>query len=115
VVTARANLATLQAQEQQTANQVALDVETAQLDLDTARKSVATAEKAVTSAQAQLSAAEGKYQRGVGIFVEVLDAQRTLAQARTNQVQAQYDYQTALVALQHAMGQLALPPGQAQS
>ena len=115
VITARANLATLQAQEQQTANQVALDVETARLDLDTARKSGETAEKAVTSAQAQLSAAEGKYQRGVGIFVEVLDAQRTLAQARTNQVQAQYDYQTALVALQHAMGRLALPPGQAQS
>jgi outer membrane protein TolC len=114
VVTARANLAILQAQEQQTANQVGLEVETARLDLDTARKSVETAEKAVTSAQSQLSAAEGKYQRGVGIFVEVLDAQRTLAQARTNQVQARYDCLTALVALQRAMGQLTLPPGQTQ-
>ncbi len=114
VVTARANLATLQAQEQQTANQVGLEVETAQLDLDTTRRSLQTAEKAVTSAQAQLSAAEGKYQRGVGIFVEVLDAQRTVAQARTNQVQARYDCQTAIVALQRAMGQLALPTGQTQ-
>src|SRR5574340_1253453 len=112
--TARANLATLQAQEQQTANQGGLEVETARLNLATARKSLQTAEKAVTSAQAQLSAAEGKYQRGVGIFVEVLDAQRTLAQARTNQVQARYDCQTAMVALQRAVGQLTLPVGEAQ-
>jgi len=103
---ARANLCTLQAQEQQLVNAIGLEVESARLEVETARKSAQSAEKAVTSAEAQLAAAEGKYKEGVGIFVEILDAQQTVARARTNLVRARYDLQTALVALRRATGQL---------
>ena len=103
---ARANLCTVQAQEQQLVNAIGLEVESARLDVETARKSAQSAQKAVTSAQAQLAAAEGKYKEGVGIFVEILDAQQTVARARTNSVRARYDLQTALVALRRATGQL---------
>jgi outer membrane protein TolC len=111
--TARADLRTLQAQEQQLANAIGLEVESARLDVETARESVQAAEKAVVSAEAQLAAAQGKYKAGVGIFVEILDAQETVTRARTNLVRARYDLQTALVALRRATGQLqAAPPAE---
>jgi len=58
------------------------------------------------AAEAQLAAAEGKYREGVGIFVEILDAQEAAARARTNGVRALYDWQTALLALDRALGSL---------
>jgi outer membrane protein len=107
VESAHANLRSLQAREQDLVNTVGLEVETALLGAETARQSIEAAAKAVDSAGAQLAAAEGKYREGVGIFVEILDAQETVARARTNRVQAIYGYQTALVALKRAMGLLA--------
>ena len=115
VISARAGLRSQQAQEQQLANSIGTEVETALLNVDTARQSVRAAEKAVTSAQAQLAAAEGKYRGGVGIFVEILDAQKAVARARTNHVQAIYDYQSALVSLRRATGELTLPAPEEQA
>jgi outer membrane protein TolC len=107
---ARAQVETLRAQEQELVNGVGLEVESALLRAETARRSVEAAEKSVASAQAQLEAAQVKYREGVGIFVEVLDAQETLVRARTNRVRAGYDYRTALVALKRAMGMLSAAP-----
>lgn len=107
VDSARAELESLRAQRREALNAIGLEVESALLEADTARKSVEAATKAVASAEAQLAAAEGKYREGVGVFVEVLDAQRTLTRARTNLVQAQYRHQTSLVALRKATGELA--------
>jgi outer membrane protein len=110
VEAARANVGSQQGQEQQLINAIGLDVESVLLDVETARKSVDAAEKAVAGAEAQLAAAEAKYRQGVGIFVEILDAQRAVTRARTNQAEALYDYETARVALRRAMGLLAPPP-----
>jgi outer membrane protein TolC len=107
---ARANLESLRAQQQQLANAIGLDVESALLNVETARESVGAAEKAVESAEQQLAGAEAKYREGVGIFVEILDAQQVVTRARTNHVQATYNYQTALVALKRALGEL-VPTG----
>ena len=65
----------------------------------------------LANAEAQLAAAAGKYRQGVGIFVEILDAQRAVTRARTNQAKAFYDYETARVAPRKAMGPLVPPPG----
>jgi outer membrane protein len=108
---ARARLGLLRAQERQLIDQVGLDVESALLEVETSRKSIEAAGKSVASAEAQLAAAEGKYREGVGIFVEILDAQKAVARARTNSVQASYNYQTALVGLRKAMGLLEAPDG----
>ena len=61
-----------------------------------------------------LRAAEGKYRAGVGIFVEITEAQKAVAQARTNRVQASYNYRTARVALPRATGQSAPLGGRAR-
>lgn len=103
---ARARLASLEAREQDLRNQVGLEVESALLTVETARKSVQAAQKAVASAETQLAGAEAKYREGVGIFVEILDAQEQLARARANHVQAVYDHRTSLVALERATGTL---------
>ncbi len=105
---ARANLRSLRAREQDLINAIGLEVETALLDVQTAGESLEAAEKTVASAEAQLGAAEGKYREGVGIFVEILDAQETATRARTNRVRAMYDYQTALLALRKALGTLGV-------
>jgi len=106
---ARAGLESLKAQEQELVNGIGLEVESALLDVATARKSVEAAGKAVASAEAQLAAAQGKYRQGVGIFVEILDAQEAVARARSNRVRALFDHQTALVSLKRATGTL-MPP-----
>jgi len=106
VEAARSRLASLKAQEQALLNQVGLEVESALLTVETARKSVQAAQKAVASAETRLAGAEAKYREGVGIFVEILDAQEQLARARANHVQAVYDYRTSLVALERATGTL---------
>lgn len=110
VDTARSRLRSLKAREQDLINAISLEVETALLDVETARKSLEAAKKSVASAEAQLAAAEGKYREGVGIFVEVLDAQETATRARTNLVRAMYDYQTALLAVRKALGTLDAGP-----
>jgi outer membrane protein len=109
VVAARANLCTLQAQQQQVANGVGLEVETALLDVATARKSVEAAAKAVASTEARLAAAVGKYRAGTGIFVEISDAQQALTRAQAQQVAAVYDNLKAMVALRRAMGEPPVP------
>jgi len=115
VESARAALRSLEAQQQDLANAIGLQVESALLDVETARKSLEAAEKAVASAEAQLAAAEGKYREGVGIFVEILDAQRAAARARTDRVSAVYDYHAALLALRKAMGVLGPLPSDERS
>jgi len=110
VTAARAQVESTRAWQQQVVNAIGMEVEVALLDVQTARKSVEVAAKAVAAAEAQLAAAEGKYREGLGIFVEILDAQNTVARARTNQVQARYTHQTALVALKKALGQLVPDP-----
>ncbi len=103
---ARSSLRSLKAYEQQLSNSIGLEVETALLDVGTARKSLDASEKTLASAEAQLAGAEGKYREGVGIFVEILDAQEVATRARANRVRAMYDYQTALLALEKAIGAL---------
>ncbi len=103
---ARANLEVLRAQEQQVSDGIGLEVESALLGIETARKSIEAAAKSVRNAESRLDAAQVKYREGVGIFVEVLDAQATLTRARTDQVRAVYEYRTALVALRRATGML---------
>jgi outer membrane protein TolC len=105
----RSQLESLRAQEQEALNTIGLEVESAGLDLETAAKSVEASAKSVASAEAQLAAARGKYREGVGIFVEILDAERAVVRARTSQVNAVYQYQTALLALKRATGTLELP------
>jgi len=108
---ARAQVGSAKAQQRDAVNAVGLEVEIALLDLETARKSIEAADRAVAAAEAQLAAARSKYREGVGIFVEILDAERAVVRARTDLIRTNFDYATADVAVRKATGTLVLPGG----
>jgi len=109
VVAAQASVRRSDADLQQSINQVGLEVENALVEVQRTRERLDGTAKSVAAAEARLAAAEGKYRQGVGILLEVIDARVAVTNARASRVRARYDYQTALVVLQRAMGTLAAP------
>jgi len=109
VTAARASVRRSDADLQQSVNQVGLEVENALVEVQRMRERLDGTAKSLAAAEARLAAAEGKYRQGVGILLEVIDARVAVTNARASQVRARYDYQTALVSLQRAMGTLTAP------
>jgi outer membrane protein TolC len=87
---------------------VVAEVSQAYLNLKAAEQRVTTAEAEVMNAQESVRLAEGRYNAGVGTFIDVTDAQAALLTARTNHVNAQTAVAQARAALDRAMG-AALP------
>jgi outer membrane protein TolC len=85
--------------------QVIKEVETAFLALQAAERNIKTAETALVSAEEDYRIAQLRYTEGRGINVEVLDALTAFTRARTNHVQALYDYNVARDQLTRAIGQ----------
>jgi outer membrane protein TolC len=109
ITSARASLSRSEAQLQAVLDQVGLDVASALAEVERARERVTATAKSVAAAEARLEAAQGKYQQGVGILLEVTDARDDLTGAQADQVEADYDYRTALVGLQRVLGTLSAP------
>lgn len=97
-----------EAQQARLANQVALDVWNAWHRLATVEASLAASEDLLASATESEKLALGRYRAGVGNILDLLNAQSSLAAARTQRVQAVYDWRAAKVALAQAVGQLGL-------
>jgi outer membrane protein TolC len=76
----------------------------AYLNLQTARQRLTTAEAEVANAEEALRLIEGRYRAGVGLMVEVLDAQNSLLTARTNHVNARSALDQANAAMARAVG-----------
>ena len=85
---------------------VAADVETAVLDAQAAAARLAAASEGVVAAREALAAAEGRYAVGAGIFLDVLDARRTLVQTEADVATARTDLLTARVAVAYQAGLL---------
>ncbi len=111
VTSAQASLERAQADHVQLVNQVALEIRNALIEIQRTTESLKATEKSLAAAQARLRAAEAKYGRGVGILLEVTDARASLTSAAASLVRGDFDHRVALVALQRAMGVLALPEG----
>jgi outer membrane protein TolC len=107
VEAAQASVTRADADLRQLVNQVGLEVEKALVEAQRTRERLEGTAKSVKAAESRLAAAEGRYRQGVGILIEVIDARVAVTSARASQVRARYDYQTALVVLQRAMGTLA--------
>lgn len=105
---AEANVASAQASLRQVQQTVSSEVAQAYLNVQTAEQQVALSQAAVADAQESLNVAVGRYEEGVGIYLDVIDAQATLLQARTDQVNARYGLSAARAALRRALG---LPEG----
>lgn len=101
---ADATLDKAQEKARQTKDSVQLDVRQAYLNVRESEKRIHTTEVAVSKAEEDFKIAQVRYSSGVGTNIDVLDAQVALTQAKTNYIQALYDYNTSLAKLNKAMG-----------
>ena len=101
---ADAAIAKAQQQAQQIFDGIQLEVREAYLSMIEAEKRIDTTQVAVAKAEEDLKIAQVRYAAGVGTNIDVLDAQVALTQARTNFIQALYDFNTSKAKLEKAMG-----------
>jgi outer membrane protein len=85
---------------------VSLEVSSAVLALKLAQANIQSQRENVDLAKESLRIGKVRYESGLITNLEVLDAELALTQAETNYLQALYDYQTARVNLEKAMGKL---------
>lgn len=83
---------------------VALEVRQDYLNILAAREKIRATEAAVAEAEEAFKIATVRYKSGVGINLDVLDAQLNLNSARTNYITALYDYNVGLATLEKAIG-----------
>lgn len=102
VTEANANLQAAQAQLAATTLTVTADVSQAYLNAKTAEQRLATATAGMANAEEGVRLAQGRYAAGIGVFLDVLDAQNALVTAQTNRVNAQSAINQARATLAHA-------------
>ncbi|HXT15002.1 MAG TPA: TolC family protein [Gemmatimonadaceae bacterium] len=86
--------------------QISLQVYTSYAALQTATQRVSAAGDELASAQQSADVALGRYREGVGTIVDVLLARSALVSARADEIQARWEWQTALAQLAHDTGSL---------
>lgn len=94
----------LQAAETQTLRGIELEVQQAWVLLKEAQERHAVTKKILEQAQTDLRVSEGRYQEGLGNFLEVIDARTALTQAAVGEVVSRYDRALARARLDRAMG-----------
>ena len=107
----QAEMARAQIQERQSqtryrrsVNTVIVEVRNAQIALDQNRARIDAASKARELAQETLDAEQKKFQLGASTIFLVIQAQRDLAQARSNEVRSLVDFERARVDFDRALG-----------
>ena len=101
---AEADLAKAHETYRDTVDLVNLDVRSNYLNMREAEKRIDTTKLAVSQAEEDYRIAQLRYMNGVGTNTDVLDAQVALTDAKTNYLQAMYDYNTCKTNLETAIG-----------
>ncbi|WP_425058292.1 hypothetical protein SCACP_29370 [Sporomusa carbonis] len=101
---AQSSVDTALEQARQKRDAILLEVRQYYLSMQEAEKRIDTSKVAVKQAEENLRIAEVRYNAGVGTNLDVLDAVLSLNQAKTNYIQALYDYNTSKAQLDRAMG-----------
>lgn len=101
---ADASLDKSQEQLVQVKNSAALEVRQNYLSMQEAEKRIDTNKVAVGKAEEDLVIAREKYNAGVGTNLDVIDAQLALTQAKTNEIQALFDYNVNVAKIDKAIG-----------
>lgn len=104
VLEAREKVRSLEAQRVDVQRLVDLDVRQAALRIKEASAKMTKEQKTVELAQEASRLASLRFEEGVGIQTEILDAELALTQARTQLVQAKRDRAVAQAALEKAIG-----------
>jgi outer membrane protein TolC len=105
---ADADLMAAQARSDIVRQQVTLQVVTAYTALQTATRRVKTSQSLLEAAEQSEQVAAGRYREGVGTIVDLLVAQSSLASARAQAIQAQWQWRQALAQLSHDVGTLGI-------
>jgi len=100
----KASLDTVQEQARQERDTILLEVRQYYLSMYEAEERIDTSKVAVDQAKDSLRIAEVRYAAGVGTNLDVLDALLAQNTAKTNYIQALYDYNTNKSQLDKAMG-----------
>ncbi len=87
-----------------TRESIALEVREDYLNVVAAKEKIRATEAAVEQAEEAFKIASIRYKSGVGINLDVLDAQLNLNNAKTNYISALYDYNVGLATLEKALG-----------
>jgi len=85
---------------------MAMQVRQAWLEIEETKKRLATAEKTIAQADENLKVATDRYQQGLTIHTEVLDAENLRLTSHDNLNNAHYDSALAQLHLRHAVGVL---------
>ncbi|MBP2630122.1 MAG: outer membrane protein [Firmicutes bacterium] len=86
------------------ADSIELDVRTNYLGMREAEKRFNSTQVAINKAEEDYFIAKEKYRAGAGLMLDIIDAQLALTTAKTNYIQAQYDYATYKAKLENVMG-----------
>jgi outer membrane protein TolC len=89
-----------------TLQQITLEVYTSYAAVQTSAQRVQASTELLASAQQSADVAVGRYREGVGTIVDVLLARSSLATARAEEIQARWEWRTALAQLAHDTGSL---------
>lgn len=102
----KADAAVKEAQETllQAREKIELEVRQDYLNVLSYKAQIRAAEASVAQAEEAYKIATVRYSSGVGINLDVLDAELQLNTARTNYITALYNYNIGLATLEHAMG-----------
>jgi outer membrane protein TolC len=102
--TAKGQLLEAEAQRRQSELDVAVEVEQAWLTLREALERIDVAKDGLASAEEDYNFSKGRYELGAGTFLDMLNAEVGLAQAKQSYVEALADAHTAEAALERAVG-----------
>ena len=104
VIQAKAQFAHAQTDLTDQSRQIELAVRTAYSDFIEARETLESQQKVQEEADEALREANARAAAGTGTQLDVLDAETSLTQARTTQIQALHDYTAARAKLERAIG-----------
>ena len=97
------------AQRAQEEQQIFLDLHQAYATLQDTQESLKILDLTVKQAEESLLLVTGRYEQQKASSVELTDAQVALANARAAEIQARYDFEVAVAAIQRSMGGLSKP------
>ncbi len=101
---AKSNLQLLEAQRDILRQAIMVDISRYYADMESARVRIGVMERFLQKAMENFAIAQGRYEEGVGLYIDVTDAQVSSVKAETDYVQSLYDFQLAAARLLKAMG-----------
>jgi outer membrane protein TolC len=96
----------IKAREEETRQQIALEVERSYLNVIAATERTKATEAEVKAGTENLALANGRYRVGVGSIIEITEAQAIKTQAQTNLIQSLLDHTIAEADLARAIGKV---------